>query len=85
MKLRYFAAAMTEVVAGAAVAAGMWMWSNADILEILFMVLLMAPLAGLAVLVATEPGTDLGESVRDAIRELTGRPRKENRNERKAA
>lgn len=55
MKLRYFTAAMTEIVAGTAVVAGMWIWTRADVLEILFMVLLVSPLAGLAVLAWSEP------------------------------
>ena len=87
MKLRYFAAAMTEMVAGAATAAVMWIWTNADILETVFVMLLVAPLAGLAVLIATEPGEHkhVWDSAVEAVRDFLGLPRKGKHHERKAA
>lgn len=84
MKLRYFTAAMTEIVAGTVVAAGMWLWSRADLLEIIFMVLLGAPLAGAAVLVVTDPEEHMEDLIRWAGKR-DGNTNKEKHDGRKAA
>jgi len=53
--LRYFAAIMTEATVGFATFAGMWAWTKKDALEILVCAFMLAFVAGLTVLLITEP------------------------------
>lgn len=53
--LRYFATVMTETTVGLATFAAMWAWTKKDALEILVVSFTLAFLAGMVVLLATDP------------------------------
>ena len=55
MKLRYYAAFVTWVLAALLMAASMWVWTQKDVLEIYIVTVMFSPIFPLAVLAFTEP------------------------------
>ena len=59
--LRYYAAVMTDIAAGLAIASGMWIWTRADVLEIFLIVVMFTAFPGLLVMELTDPESPLRE------------------------
>lgn len=53
--LRYFSSVMTELVVGGATALAVWVWTQRDIVQVLSCAAVMGFLAGLTVLLITDP------------------------------
>lgn len=69
MKLRYYAAVVTEIAVGLLIAVWMGVFTQKDILEIAFVMMLFSPLSGMAVLAATETDRPARKSLKEMLLE----------------